>query len=330
MALLMWMVALVVAAVSTWEEWRLRLQPGEYSISSCAGWSREGSLLAPLRGDLDDFLESIVAWALPAPLVLLGFLACLGRGDPRSAGRRVAGVLCLIAVLEPLTPVYSGPDTCDGPIPILSVDWFATVMSSWGTTQLCLLTAAGLVLLASWTMRRADREHRGTGPQPGTARRRLLAILVDYLIVAAVLIFVVQPILFLTDIDGFFPSINLEYGLLNWINLFEVNNAPERLAVLPAVFLYFWVQHLLWQRTLGKRLLRVRVVSAGTTDPPGAKKAALRALVFPLLAIVPTVGPLILIVDGLYALFDSYDRTLHDRWAGTNVIRRIPKTQPQG
>ncbi|GAA4231678.1 hypothetical protein GCM10023075_44280 [Streptosporangium album] len=326
----MWMAAVAVAAFPTWEEWRFRLQPGEYEISSCIGsLNREVSPLAPLRGDLNDILESVEIWAVPALLVFLGFLACLGHRDPRSTGRQVASVLGLIAVVEPITPAYSDPDTCGGTIPLLSADWFATVLGGWGSTQLCIMVAAGLVLLASWTMRYADHERPGAVPQPGTAWRRLLAVLVDYLIIVVVLIFVVQPILFLVDIDTFFPSIRLEYGLLNWISLFEANTDPGRLAILPALFLYSWVQHTRWGQTLGKRLLRIRVVSAGTTDPPRAKKTALRALIFPLLVLVPVAGPVILIVDGLWALFDPDGRTLHDRWADTEVTRRISETQPQ-
>ncbi|MDF5751806.1 hypothetical protein [Spongiactinospora sp. TRM90649] len=59
-------------------------------------------------------------------------------------------MLGLVAVIEPATPLYSSLDTCGVPIPILSAEWFATVVGSWGIRQVCLLGAAGLVLLVAY------------------------------------------------------------------------------------------------------------------------------------------------------------------------------------
>jgi uncharacterized RDD family membrane protein YckC len=324
------MVATAVAAFPTWEEWRFQLQPTTAEIYSCvrqALW--ETSPLDPLRGDLDTIMENVEAWAVPALLVFAGFLACLRGRGPRSVGRRTAGVLVLIAVLEPVTPAYSSPEACGGLIPILSGEWFATVMSSWGSTQFCLLIAAALVLLAAWMMSATTSERSAVALPTGLTWRRLVALLVDYVIIIVALVFVIQPILFLTGIDRFAPSIHLDFGLLNWLALWLVNADPERLIVLPGVFLYFWVQHGLWGLTPGKRLLRIRLVSAQTAERPTAGKAALRALIFPLLVFVPIAGPLALIVDGLWALLDPDGRPLHDRWGNTEVTRRVPNVQLQ-
>ncbi|GAA5039129.1 hypothetical protein HNP84_003492 [Thermocatellispora tengchongensis] len=107
-ALLPWTAAAAVAAFPTWEEWRSRLRPEWLETRACLGgfgpW--ETSPLDPLRGDLARILENVVAWGVPALLVLAGFAACMGRREPRRAGRRTSGVLVLIALIEPATPVY--------------------------------------------------------------------------------------------------------------------------------------------------------------------------------------------------------------------------------
>ncbi|GIH29390.1 hypothetical protein Aph01nite_77000 [Acrocarpospora phusangensis] len=320
------MAAVVVAAVPTWEELQFRLDPGAYVFTSCIGMlDMEGSLLDPLRGDLDYIWNSAEMWVVPPLLVFLGFFACLRHRDPRIAGRYLASALGSIAIVGPLTPVYSSSDGC-GIALILSAEWFDSVLLSWDGT-LYILASAVLVLFASQIMPSA--EGADSVPRLGTAWLRLLAVLIDYFIIVVVFVFVIQPIGFLFDIDSAFPSIHLDFGLLNWLSLFRAYDDPWRLLGLVVLFLYFWVQHARWGRTIGKRLLRFRVVSAGMADPPGTSRAAFRALVFPLLLAVPVAGPIILIADGLWALFDPDGRTLHDRCAGTDVTRRVPVAQPQ-
>ncbi|WP_179282186.1 RDD family protein [Streptosporangium subroseum] len=269
------------------------------------------------------------AWAVPALLVLGGFLACLSSGNPRSAGRRTAGALVLIAIIKPATPLYASAEECGGPIPLLSTEWFATVMSSWGSTQLCLLSAAALVLLITRRMSGVTSNRQEVASSTGVTWRRPVALLVDYAIVILVLIFVVSPILGLTGIDRFLPSIHLGFGLLNEVTLSLDNVDPGRLLVLFVVFLYFWVQHSLWGQTPGKRLLRIRLISTRTTVRPTAGRTALRTLIFPLLVFMPVAGPIILIADGMWAFLDPEGRTLHDRWANTDVTRKVSHVQAQ-
>ncbi|MFJ2033564.1 RDD family protein [Streptosporangium sp. NPDC087985] len=120
------------------------------------------------------------------------------------------------------------------------------------------------------------------------------------------------------------------FGLLGRVDVFQSSVKPAELAVLSGLFLYFWVQHALWGRTLGKWLLGVRVVAARTGGRSGEGKAAVRTLVFPLLAFVPDVGLLCLLADGLWMLLDPEGRVLHDRWLGAVVVRgRVKDDQPQ-
>ncbi|MGV9301935.1 RDD family protein [Nonomuraea sp. NPDC003727] len=317
-ALLTWMAAAALAAFPTWEEWRFRLEPAEFVTHACLGGPWETSLLDPLRGDLDWIMADVEAWAVPALVVMAGFLACLGGRDPRSVGRRTAGVLVLVAVIGPATPAYMAQDGC-GVIPTLSAEWFGTVMSAWGSSQLCLLGAAALVLLITRTMSAATSERPAAAPSDGVTWRRPVALLVDYTIITVILAWVVNP---LVSLIGLRASMYLDFGLLNWSALSWANVELERILVLPGVFLYFWVQHSLWGRTAGKRLLGIHLVSARTTARPAAGRTAVRTLLFPLLLFVSTVGQLALIVDGLWALLDRDGRTLHDRWADTEVTRR--------
>ncbi|MEU8381215.1 hypothetical protein [Streptosporangium sp. NPDC048865] len=95
-----WVAAAVVAALPTGELWRGRLA-AEESTSTHAGSDPiygvvalydSGSTLspfAPLRRDLAGVMEITEEWAVPALVVLLGLVACLGRRDPGVTGRRV-------------------------------------------------------------------------------------------------------------------------------------------------------------------------------------------------------------------------------------------------
>ncbi|MBB5626485.1 RDD family protein [Sphaerisporangium krabiense] len=278
----------------------------------------------PLRGDLDVLMENVVTWAVPALVVVVGFLACVGGRGPRSVAWRTAGALCVIAVVEPLTPAYAAGDGSCGLLPILSAEWFATVMGAWGSTQFCLLGAAVLVLVASRMTVPATSEHVAAAPPDGVTWRRPIAVLVDYAIIIVILTFGLPLVMGLTDLDRPF-SMSLDFGLLGeGVSLLSFHVEAGWLIVLFVVFLYFWGQHSRWGRTLGKRLLRIHVVCARTGGRPPAGRAALRALIFPMALFVPVVGPLVLVLDGLWTLVDPGARTLHDRWARTEVARRMP------
>ncbi|WP_336217046.1 RDD family protein [Nonomuraea sp. LPB2021202275-12-8] len=326
-ALFTWVAAVAVAAIPAWELWRERLDAeelvrthGEPTIYGLVCLYSAGPTLSPLTSlgrDLDVVIEVTAGWAVPALVVLVGLLACLGHRDPATTGRRVAGLLIFVAVVEPLVSLYRAPGECGGMISLLSADWFRAVAGAWGLNQVCLLTAAGLVLGASRATRPSREQERVPSPA-GTAWRRPAAFLVDYLIVSVVLGVVVGP---LWSEIGLGSGFRMGYGLLGRVDVFGSGVRPAESAVLSGLFLYFWVQHALWGRTLGKRLMKVRVVAARTGGRLGAGKAVLRTLAFPLLAFVPGVGLLCILVDGLWMLLDPEGRVLHDRWLGAAVVR---------
>ncbi|MGW3367286.1 RDD family protein [Streptosporangium canum] len=272
-------------------------------------------------------MEITEDWAVAALVVLLGLLACLGRRDPGVTGRLVAGFLVLIAVIAPLASLHSDRKGCDE-TPLFSADWFGGVAGGWGITQLCLLVAAALVFAASRAMRSVTADEPGES-QAGMVWRRPVAALVDYLIIVTFLSAVVGAAWPLIDM-GF--KVQMGAGLLERADayVFRSSPRPAELAVLAGLFLYFWVQHALWGRTLGKRLLGVRVIAMRTGGRLGAGRTALRTLVFPLLAFVPDVGLWCLLAGGLWMLLDPDGRVLHDRWLGAAVVRdRVKDAQPQ-
>ncbi|MEV4094325.1 RDD family protein [Streptosporangium saharense] len=143
----------------------------------------------------------------------------------------------------------------------------------------------------------------------GLVWRRGAAALVDYLVICVIFSVVVGLVI------GMRPLSGMGYGFLK-----RVEARPTDLVVPVSLFLYFWLQHALWGRTLGKRLLGIRVVAPRA----GAGRMALRSVAFPLLALVPGVGLWCLLVDGLWMLFDREGRVLHDRLLGFAVTRDRP------
>ncbi|MGW4412856.1 RDD family protein [Nonomuraea sp. NPDC004702] len=295
LAHLAWVAALAAAAYSTWSAWQFEYG-FSYTVLGCVGSFDTGGfgltkLASTSLGDAYDIAGLAVQWGVPAILVLAGLCMSVATGNGPIIGRRVAGLLVLLAVVGPAAPTYMASDGCSE-IPVLSDEWFATVATAYGYEESALLLSALLVLLAA-------RTARDTWPS-GFAGRRAVAFTFDYLVFVA----------FLGLSEGG-PS-SLDYGLLNW---FTVNEPTSPLVAVPA-FLY-----VLTGRTFGKRLMRIRVVSTETGHWPGWCRAAVRGLVFPVLVCVPQVGLVMLLVDGLWSLADPATRTLHDRLAGTRAVR---------
>lgn len=75
-------------------------------------------------------------------------------------------------------------------------------------------------------------------------------------------------------------------------------------------------------QTLGKRLLRIRVVDADTHGPIGIGRAFRRqALQIAAPFFVPIAGQVFVIVDVLWPLWDSRNQALHDKLGRSIVVR---------
>jgi uncharacterized RDD family membrane protein YckC len=83
----------------------------------------------------------------------------------------------------------------------------------------------------------------------------------------------------------------------------------------------------LWQRTLGKRMLGLKVRRREADGPLSFGTIAKRLtvqFVSGLAALIPIVGSFVSmfgLLDGLWPLWDSKKQALHDKWAATNVVR---------
>lgn len=171
------------------------------------------------------------------------------------------------------------------------------------------------------------REHSqspyGPGPRPGDygygapspyegeleyggRMRRLVAAIIDGLIVYVVTWLIITPVLgFDAMYDG---SATRQAG-------------ADLLASLVA-FLYYVLQHGRWGQTLGKRAMNLRVVRADDAGAIGYGQAAWRLLFTYLLSLVTCgVGEL---VDVAWILWDRRRQALHDKAAQTVVIRTRP------
>jgi uncharacterized RDD family membrane protein YckC len=93
---------------------------------------------------------------------------------------------------------------------------------------------------------------------------------------------------------------------------------------------YYWVQHAAWGATVGKRALGLRVVQATDQRRVGIKAAGIRAVTFLagpamlLLLVYPinVVGGVLWAADAGFTTVDLRAQCLHDKLAGTIVIRK--------
>ncbi|GLW65982.1 hypothetical protein Arub01_42260 [Actinomadura rubrobrunea] len=153
-------------------------------------------------------------------------------------------------------------------------------------------------------------------PEPAEPAQRLVARIVDTLIVGLPVVMVLR--------EGF-PGLHLE------------TVAPPLVAGLLLV--YEWIQLSLWGRTLGKRFAGIEVVREDPGRPatdrtrPGALRCLLRTVTYCLPVAIRPV-PVFGVVAGLFwvanaaAIYESRleqgarRRALHDRFAGTVVVKR--------
>jgi uncharacterized RDD family membrane protein YckC len=145
-----------------------------------------------------------------------------------------------------------------------------------------------------------------TGLQYGGRWRRLIAAIIDGLIVYAVTWLLTAPI--------------LGFG-----TMYEGSLARQTGANLIAgvvAFLYYVLQHGKWGQTLGKRVMSLRVVRADDAGPISYGQAAWR-LLFEYLVSLATCGVGGLI-DVAWILWDNRRQALHDKVARTVVIKAEP------
>jgi uncharacterized RDD family membrane protein YckC len=150
------------------------------------------------------------------------------------------------------------------------------------------------------------------GPGPGVTYggrwRRLIAAVIDGLIVYAATWIVTAPI--------------LGFG-----TIYEGSVARQAAANLIAgvvAFLYYVLQHGRSGQTLGKRIMSLRVVRAEDAGAIGYGQAALRLVfAYAISAITCGIGG---IIDVAWILWDPRRQALHDKVARTIVVTAEPGT----
>jgi uncharacterized RDD family membrane protein YckC len=140
---------------------------------------------------------------------------------------------------------------------------------------------------------------------------RLGAVIIDWLIITAIL-FVVQAVTgtlqktVITE-GGYFVSFRMAqtwYWALVWVGLWAAVN---------------WV-FLQQGQTIGKRLLKLKVLRKDGAPADLLRLIVHRTLVLNVLALLPFIGWIIPLVDGLL-IFRQDRNTLHDDLADTKVVR---------
>ncbi|MEV0383224.1 RDD family protein [Nonomuraea sp. NPDC050643] len=99
----------------------------------------------------------------------------------------------------------------------------------------------------------------------------------------------------------------------------------EELVVLVPEFLYYWLLHARYGQTLGKALLGIKVVARATGNPPSFRESAVRAGFYLMVPLLPLVGWIVALANGLHIFRDRRHRCYHDRLADTVVVSVPPK-----
>jgi uncharacterized RDD family membrane protein YckC len=177
------------------------------------------------------------------------------------------------------------------------------------------------------------------GPEPDLAEwwRRLLGRLIDILVLAIL----ATPIGLAVLSHSFsqYQRIVNRYPDLNTPGAqAALSKADGRLlgswlvfACTIAVLSFFYdsIQHGLWGQTLGKRALGTRVVSAHDRSKISGGTAAGRAAMYALIPVVPLIGTLFSLLNGLWLTWDRRRQALHDKAARTIVIKTsVPAPHP--
>ena len=110
-----------------------------------------------------------------------------------------------------------------------------------------------------------------------------------------------------------------------WIPLMFLTHSmdrPGRLVVWVVVgFTYFTVLNGGRRgQTVGKMVWDIKVRDAATGGPLGYPKAAIRYLAPTLLFLIPILGFVLWVADGLSPLWDKRRQALHDKLAGSVVV----------
>ncbi|MBE1534119.1 RDD family protein [Actinomadura algeriensis] len=150
-------------------------------------------------------------------------------------------------------------------------------------------------------------------PSAGLASRwaRLAAGIIDLVVLSIISGLISLPFVDWGSVVDPEPGEYAYDGVQVWTNL---------IAIIVG-FLYFWLMHAKWGQTLGKMLLRIRVVRADDGGPVVTSQAAARSAFYSVLGgVCGCIG----FIDVLWILWDPRRQALHDKIARTVVVKADP------
>jgi len=119
------------------------------------------------------------------------------------------------------------------------------------------------------------------------------------------------------------PAARGAYG-----RVFSHTTGPYLIVLVATIMLaiaYYWLLTGYWGTTIGKRALGTWVVSAADRSRLGLRRSFVRALVF---VLGGEVVPPFFGVDNLWLTADRRRQALHDKAAGSLVVRTPPQLPP--
>jgi len=169
---------------------------------------------------------------------------------------------------------------------------------------------------------------------------RLLASALDWLLIfAAAFLVLLEPMLrFWRELNAIFLNAQTltpaeaQTAMNNLMHSSSTTTTLLSFGIVVSVIAlaYYWVLLARWGATLGKQALGLRVVSSADRSRPSVKAAGLRTGAFLVGPVIMLLGPgvfelagsLLWAADCLSGVVDPGLRCMHDRVAGTSVVRK--------
>lgn len=186
-----------------------------------------------------------------------------------------------------------------------------------------------------------------------SAWERLLAMTMDWLLIlgASFLLLHEQMLQLLHHFQAVLTAAQTLGSGAEQTALTNFEKDPATISALVSYFLmaflmalaYFWALQATGGATLGKRALGLRVVRAADRSPAGIWVSGVRTVVFLIgpaiftfspgigvvgAAIISLLGAALWVADSLVLATDPQKRSLHDKLAGTIVVRKAPARPP--
>ncbi len=153
-----------------------------------------------------------------------------------------------------------------------------------------------------------------------TVSSRVIASIIDW----SLLLLIYMPILLRIDYNKIKPTDDVQEAYRNAESIMQ--GIPEHILSMTTIFLfaYFVIQTLLLIRrgqSLGKLLMRIRILDFKTHNLASATSVILLRVIVTTFVYLSLFFPLFLMIDYLFMVINRNNRSLHDKLAGTVVVK---------